>query len=236
MIHVVIPWRGGDLQRSDVLNWVQDRWAETHPDWAVLFGELTDDSDWCKADAVAAAIESAAPDPDDILVIADADVWSDSIDAAVAAVESGEYRWALPHSQVLRLNQETTRQILEEGRPHNAAVGGCLDRPSYLGVVGGGMTVVAAALYEECPLDPRFVGWGQEDEAWGHALHAIGGRRWRGNDPLWHLWHAPQERMNRAVGSVFGQRLRDQYRQFVNQPDLMRQLIAGGRLHRSPRP
>jgi hypothetical protein len=230
-VRVVIPWRGGDPHRTAVLDWVQDQWARHHPDWEIWLGELTRDSDWCKADAVQTALDGVAPD--DILVIADADVWSDTVGYAVDAVASGEYRWAIPHSQVLRLNQETTRQVIEEGRIHNAQVAGCLDRAGYLGVVGGGITIVTADLYAECPLDPRFVGWGQEDESWGHALHALGGRRWRGAQPLWHLWHPPQERMSQAVGSVHGQRLAAEYRRLVSSPTLMRQLIEGGRPHSS---
>lgn len=230
-VHVIIPWRddGNDIRRRS-RDWVLAMWAAEYPGWPVHIGEVT--GDWCKADAVAAARQQI-DEPDAILIIADADVWAPAVSDAVWHVLHDDYRWAVPHSAVHRLSEHHTRRVLDGHARYNECVAGCLDRGSYLGVVGGGMTVIRADLYDDVPLDPRFVGWGQEDEAWGHALHTLGGRRWRSHQPLWHLWHPPQDRMSRAVGSVHGQRLRDQYRGYVTRPDMMRQLISGGRRHQA---
>jgi hypothetical protein len=51
-------------------------------------------------------------------------------------------------------------------------------------------------------MDHRFVGWGQEDQAWAIALKCLFGNPWRSqNGPLWHMWHPPQDRMSREKGS-----------------------------------
>jgi hypothetical protein len=62
------------------------------------------------------------------------------------------------------------------------------------------------------PLDARFTGWGQEDMAWGWALTRVLGAPWHGLAPLLHLWHPPQERSTRVVGSSAGMRLWERYR------------------------
>jgi hypothetical protein len=234
-IHVLIPWRGGDPWRERVLAWVLAQWKQNHPTWPVHLGEIS--GDWCKADAVDAA-RRHVPSGSDILVVADADVWSAHVADATDQVADDEFNWALPHSQVYRLNETTTFGILESGELSITSPIGALARQPYLGVVGGGMTVLRNDLYDEAPLDPRFVGWGQEDEAWGHALHALGGRRWRGHQPLWHLWHEPAERMNQSSGSVHSVRLREQYRRFQvsGETEQIRQLIDGGRRYSAMNP
>lgn len=173
---------------------------------------------WCKAAAVAEAVERTSGE---VLVVADADVWCDTVDDAVAAVEAGA-AWAVPHGKVHRLTEQATRAVMA-GRPFTAA--GLCQRP-YKGHAGGGIVVLRRDTFETVPMDPRFVGWGQEDDAWGVALATLAGAPWRGAEPLWHLWHPPAERMNRAIGSRDGERLWHRYRRAMKNPDRMRALVA----------
>jgi len=105
-------------------------------------------------------------------------------------------------------------------------------------MIGGGCTVVRRDVYESCPLDPRFKGWGQEDAAWGVALTAMYGPPWRSVEPLWHLWHAPQGRIGltdammrgecapqRGKGSMAGRRLLQAYR-VAAESGRMREFLA----------
>jgi hypothetical protein len=78
----------------------------------------------------------------DVIVLADADVWTDGIPAAVKAVEDGA-AWAVPHQLVRRLDEN----------------GGEAERP-YVGIEGGGVVVAPREVILSCPLDVRFVGWG----------------------------------------------------------------------------
>jgi hypothetical protein len=86
------------------------------------------------------------------------------------------------------------------------------------------MMAITRDAYDRVPMDPRFVGWGQEDEAWGAALAAVLGNGWRGTTPLYHLWHPPQPRQNRAIGSQESRHLRGRYfkaRRFPNEMDTL---------------
>lgn len=154
----------------------------------------------------------------DVLVIADADVWTDELTVAIAAIHAGE-PWAVPHTLIHRLTLEASETLY---------AGGCATDPCekpYEGVIGGGIVIARRELLLEVPLDPRFVGWGQEDESWGAALRTLAGEPWRGGADLWHLWHPPQERLSRTRGSREGWNLRRRYLRARRDPELMREIV-----------
>ncbi len=218
MTAVVIPWRdSGDPHRAAALAWVLGWWQRTHPDWPVVLGEAGD-GPWVKAAAVADGISRC---PDGVVVIADADVWCQGVSAAVGAVESGR-RWAIPHADVYRLDEGATSVVLAGGQPDPAR----LAQAPYGGMPGGGLVVLTTRLWRRCPMDPRFEGWGQEDQAWGAALWTLHGPPWRGTAPLWHLWHEEPPRRNRRVGSLDGARLAERYEQAQTSPTAMAAVIG----------
>lgn len=205
-VSVLVPWRPGCRHRDAAWQWVSARWAKHFPTWQVVRG-VHDVGPWCKAEAVADALHQA---DGDMLVIADADVWTDprSVELAVANVRAGVRPWAVPHQDVRRLTEGATGAVLGGTSP---SVLTKVERRPYLGIEGGGMVVLPRTLYNEVPLDTRFRGWGGEDEAWGIALHTIAGYRWRGLTPLYHLWHPPQDRLNKHIGSRPSNELRVRY-------------------------
>jgi hypothetical protein len=214
---VIIPWRGGCPHREAALAWVLDRYAQHHPGWDVVLGE-DPVGPWVKADAVARGLARAGTAG--VLVVADADVWCDQVADAVTAVRSGA-PWAVPHGDVHRLTDTATIMVLagREPSPDNPVT-----QTPYLGVPAGGITVLTADTYRGIPLDPRFVGWGQEDEAWGTALTRLAGPPWRGAAPLYHLWHPTPARRNRHIGNPMSRALQVRY-QLARHPDTMRGII-----------
>ena len=185
----------------------------------VILGELEPGREWCKAEAVRAGLDASTAD---VIVIADADCWSSFVEAAVDQLVG--FPWAMPFKDVHRLSPEATSHALQTGE-----LNGKLQQRPYLGVPGGGMMVLPRESYERVPLDPRFRGWGQEDEAWGAALGSVFGKGWRGSEPLWHLWHPPQARQNRAVGSDASRHLRNLYLKARRFPDQMDELLTVAR-------
>jgi hypothetical protein len=134
----------------------------------------------------------------------------------VEQVARGRAPWAVPHSSVYRLNPATTERVLagapfpDLSGPHSLLRGSVSE--FHKGVAGGGLVVLPRALWDSCPLDARFTGWGQEDLAWGWALTRLHGAPWRGNAPLIHLWHPPQARNSRMAGSEESMWLWHRYR------------------------
>lgn len=228
---VAIPWASWCPDRQAALSWVARRWGSLGVT-PVLGSPGTDE--WCKARAVANAIVGPPGDGrPDILVVADADVWSDGVVEAIDRVRAGA-PWVIPHRRVHRLTEAATTDVLNGCQPHpgmplDPFTEG-LPGIAYAGVMGGGIVVCRRDVYEQCPLDPRFVGWGQEDEAWGLALRCLYGPPVRLPEPLWHLWHPPQPRLNRGTGSEAGMALYKRYSRAKRRPEQMRALIDEGRV------
>lgn len=198
----IIPWRPGCPHRARALEHV----LSLH-EYPVTIAEAPP-GDWCKALAVMPAVERSSAD---VIVLADADVWTDGIEAAVKAVED-EAAWAIPHQLVRRLDEN----------------GGEAERP-YVGIEGGGIVVARRETLLDVPLDPRFVGWGQEDESHGVALTTLHGRPWRGTADLTHFHHPPQPRLSRARGSRESWELRRRYMRARHDKRAMRELVAEAR-------
>lgn len=174
---------------------------------------------WVKALAVQEALSLVT---DEVVVVADADVWCDPAEA-VQAVEDGA-PWAIPHRMVKRLDEGSTAVVLAGG-----SLGGTFDQKPYVGHAGGGIVVLPTETLRDIPFDRRFVGWGQEDDSLACALTTLVGQPCRGEEDLWHLWHPPQERMNRIVGSQEGRDLAQRYRRARRKPKAMRALVEEGK-------
>lgn len=224
VIPVDLATTRGDSDRSRACDYVTDRLvAEAPHDWVVAHGIFNSAFPWCKAEAVQAGLDVL--DDVDVLILHDADVivGIDAIRAAETAVRDGA-PWAIPHRTVLRLDILSTAAFMANEEHLMTLV-----RPTYVGVEGGGVTVVRRDVWDACPLDRRFVGWGSEDEAWGMALHTLYGPPHRGDAPLMHLWHAhpaPGARRSPMIDSV---RLHRAYRAYRDDPEAMRALVASAR-------
>lgn len=210
---IIVPWRAGCPHRERIWDWLSSRYAAEYPHLRVTLAPEPENRcealrrgeavPWVKALAFTPALQASDAE---IVVMADADVWSDGLDEAIAAVRGGA-EWATPHGEVLRLTEEATEAVLGGGDPE----GQPLEQRPYPGVLGGGFVVARRETLLEVPMDPRFKGWGGEDESWGFALWHLLGPPKRLGRPLYHLWHPPQERITRRRGSTESWRLRKRY-------------------------
>jgi hypothetical protein len=232
---VVIPWRGGCKHRERALEWVLARYADRHPDWIVVVADARP-GPWVKASAVTPAVATAESGP---VLVADADVWCDGLQEAVGAIEGGE-PWAIPHLYVHRLTEQSTAQACGQYENWNKTrpeIRGLeLEEPAYPGMQGGGYVVAQRDTLLDIPLDPRFEGWGQEDISWAMALHFLAGPAWRGHAPLYHLYHPPQDRINRKRGNEAGWLLYRRYCRARYDLPKLRELIEEAKAHGAVEP
>lgn len=218
-IALLIPWRGGCQHRDAALSWVWSRYDVTQPTWERVVGHHYE-GDWCKALAVADALSRTDAD---ILVVADADVLLEpgALRRAVAVVEQGA-PWAVPHVKVRRLTEQATAHLYATGIDT-----GEYEKPSpYTGVLGGGCVVIRRDVYEDCPLDPRFAGWGGEDLSWGEALTVLHGEPERLDSDLLHLWHPHPARIDRHVGTLENQDVRLRYKRAFDRASMSDRVLA----------
>lgn len=232
-VAVLVPFRPDGGWRDRVLAFVHARYNREHPTWPIILGACsgTDRSvgalnDWSKGEAVADARSRTSAT---VLVIADADSFMDArrLDDAVTTVQQTG-RWVTPYETVRRLNEQATRHLLTAGgeplgfdRQRDAA------RDEYHGYAAGGIVVLPAEVYDDCPLDPRFHGWGGEDESWGYALTTLHREPVVQAGHLWHLWHPhPLPGARFPVNPATISRLRA-YQEANEVPRMMRALVRG---------
>lgn len=219
-VEVVVPFAGTDLHRHRALT--ATVWQYRRRGWFVNVGRGSDP--WIKAAAVMPLVDATTSD---VVIVADADciVEGDGLEAAVAAVRQGA-PWAIPHRWLVRLSRTATDRFhaLEEWDD------GDWDEPPQIGWEGGGVVVARADTLRRIPLDPRFVGWGGEDESWALALRVLAGDPFRSKARLIHLWHPPQPRRDRRRGSEANWRLVRRYAAARNDPTRMAALIREARI------
>lgn len=166
-----------------------------------------------------------------MVVIADADAWCEGLpDALQGATEAG---WAVPHARVHRLSQQSTERVLggEEWTPGAMPLStdNSHDRRPHRASPTGLIVAMRSDILDAVPPDRRFVGWGQEDEAWRLALETLVGPAWRGTAQAMHLWHPPQSRQSRTSGNTAGVKLKRRYQRAARDPAAMLELIEEGR-------
>ena len=226
-VDVIIPTsETNDEPRRDALRYVTGLYERVYPLWRVILG-ICPPGPWSKALAVADGLKRSDAE---IIVVADGDVWSPTIGTAVCDGLRTN-KWSQPHRWVRRLDEQATADtyngVLGPGRWDGAL----LDRREYAGFLGGGIVALHRETYDDCPLDPRFEGWGHEDESWAAALRVLHGERWvTPAGRLWHLWHPPADR-NGALGAERSVQLRDRYMEIQGRwdKDEMRRLVSEAR-------
>lgn len=207
----------GDRWRDVAHEWVTKELSQDFPEATILTCELPDDEPWNKAKALEQG-KDAAKDHE-LVVMHDADVYCEGLMLAVEALT--DHEWAIPHKGVFRLDKYSTFAVYA-GEDLNTDMG--LEQRAYPGTVGGGIVAMHAETFLRVPMDPRFEGWGQEDDAWALALYMLAEHPWRGKAPLFHLYHEPQERLSRRIGSIESKSLLRRYGR-ARTPEDMQALI-----------
>lgn len=221
-VSVLVPFTAGTCPfRDRAWEWVSDQYATVFPRWEIVVGEGWTEGGYSRTQAI---LDAEGRATGDVLVVADADVWCHPGLAVLRAAEDG---WAVPHRLIHRLSDESTAKVLWghrwKGLP--LSTDNPQDAKPYRGNDTGTLVVIRRDVFEKAPPDPRFVGWGQEDEAWGTALRTMVGPAWRGDDDLVHLWHPPQVRKTRVVGNEANRALRRRYTAARHDRDAMSALI-----------
>jgi hypothetical protein len=225
-VAVLVPWDDPPCEwRRRAWAWVRSRWAAEWPGWEIIEG-TSPPGPYSRTGGI---LDAASRTDADLLIVTDADVWVDPTDAVLAAQSHG---WAIPHRLIHRLSAESTSAVLDtaaDWRSLPLSRDNHQDSRPYVGHETGTWVVLRRDVFRAAPPDPRFVGWGQEDDAWALALRCLVGRPWRGNLDLVHLWHPPQARVSRVLGNPANAALLRRYRAASRDADLMRDLIEEGR-------
>jgi len=127
-----------------------------------------------------------------VLVVADADCIVDPNRLKWAAHDAQVVPWVVPHGPVWRMDKPSTSRLLKSPADTDLPSDPGMIRNPYRGFPGGGLFVIGRAQWDRVGgFDPKFEGWGAEDEAFAVAADTLVGPHHRYDGPLWHLYHDP---------------------------------------------
>lgn len=222
-VPILVPRRADNGRRDELWDWCQQRWAEECPDLKIVEGHH-DDGPFNRA----AAINQAARDAGDwdVAVIADSDITiagtqvEDAIQCAHAT-----HRLVIAYRFYRMLDPQSTTKLMRQPGIDRRRL-----KSKKLWDSCSGCIVVPRGLWDELGgFDERFVGWGWEDVAFALAADTIGGRRYRIDGDIWHLWHPiTKERTQTSELYQANKVLAEQrYAGAYMKPDAMRELLTG---------
>lgn len=225
-VSVLVPWKSADPQRRRIWAYLKMLYTEVEIDLEehleIVEGTYEGEGPWIKANAWADAL---ARSTGDVVVFMDADCWIPRLVEAIRLLPDAN--WVQADNMILRFTEGATATILNGRSIMEAAAqtSPFEDTPRFANAGVG--TILRRGDAEAIPLDPRFVGWGWEDNAWADALTTLLGEPTRLPDSvLFHLWHEPQPDKDRTPrGSNPNWQLRRRYARAAHHPMQMKALI-----------
>lgn len=186
-LSVVIPWRAGDDRREQIFKWIWDRWNTLCPEAEIIQADSGSQPFHRGESRNQGAHESSRP----ILCFADADTTfnREQIERAVALIDEGA-PWVLPYgrNEYYNLTEADSDTLLSS--PVDVSVEAPADWEFRVESWAGVLLVPRDHFDVVHGYDPRFCGWGGEDNAFRLALDVmVGGHTRLAFDHVCHIWH-----------------------------------------------
>lgn len=219
-VTVVIPWRGGQVDRERHHRIVSDHLRAILPDAPLLSVDSGDDP-FSRAASRNAGVRLAQDTGAEIVVIADADtiVEPGPLQEAITAAHS-DGLLHLPYTHYRGLSEQGTRDYIAGSMPDECDV-----ELAHEWATGGVLVITPAAWWQAGGMDERFVGFGHEDVAFRIAADTLLGPTVRHPGTITHLWHPKAMGLGTPQHAANGQ-LCERYNAANANPDAMRALLA----------
>jgi hypothetical protein len=184
---VLVPYRADNGHRDRLWQHLRTQFWP-HFGWPVCVGEDPGEGRFNRSAALNAA---ASQQPWDVAIVADSDTWvppPQLEQATKLAVKSGRLVSAL--TGVIELDPDCTEAVLSNRFSETTLSVGTV-RTGELATQSS-MLVVTRELWDNIGgFDPKFTGWGGEDNAFWRAAAILAGEPMRVPGYAFHLWHEP---------------------------------------------
>lgn len=194
-LSVIIPWRNsGDQWRRQSWDWLLQRYQRLLPEADIFCGH--DDSEPFNRSSTRNYLVDKSDG--DILLIADADTvfHREQIEVGIRKILNGA-SWVIPYAENRYYNVTADETALIWASPFESTIPELTDSSQWDHKItswAGLLLVTREAFDLVGGYDPRFVGWGYEDNAFRAALDHRVGPHARVDSYALHLWHpAPED-------------------------------------------
>lgn len=213
-ISMLIPFRDSTGERSRLIKYLVPKWQAHMPDAEIIVASDDGDNPFSKTIAVNNAYKQATTD---ILIMMDADCWvqPNVLRKGADIIKKRRAPWVRPCNKVLRINKNKTDFILQQNYlkrfPHISK-----DDCDRITPVVGLVAMFTREGFEDIGgMDPRFRGWGWEDNAFNSLMDSVYGKHLLMNYPVYHLWHPRfysdnnkpvwegQDKRNNEIGTIY---------------------------------
>jgi predicted glycosyltransferase involved in capsule biosynthesis len=228
MISLLFPFKD-DGTRLAQFELLQKRWAHFMPEAEIIVSDDDGGTPFSKTIAVNNCYKKSSGN---ILAMVDADVWLNPkvIRESAKMIESGKASWVQPCNQVYRLNKEYTQKVLNRNYydvlpPLKPAVD-CERITKVIGLIA----MFSRKDFEAVGgMDPRFRGWGWEDNCFNQLMNYHSGPSYKGKSVVYHLWHPRQKNdQNKPIwegqtdrNAVIGKEYKTAYKNSIESDKLM---------------
>ena len=187
-LSILMPYRSDNGPRDRAFRWVKEFYQKMLPEAEICVSDCTTNL-FSRAQAVNNSAKQATGD---IFIIADADIILDPDIIKKSVQLLNEHAWVIPYSHVKHISKKSTKALLntdpswptqihfEVSRTANAVARNFV----------GGLNIIPRNNFEAVGgFDERFLGYGAEDDAFGHSVNTLSGHYLRLDTDIFHLWH-----------------------------------------------
>lgn len=218
-VDVLVPLRLNrtkePLSRREAWRYVRAFWSEQLHEYRVITGDDGGQPFSRGSTLNQLAARSTAP----VLVIADADVVAEpyQVHAAVEQCQQAATGMVLAFDDYVPLSPEATTLVYAGDLEHLAG-----QPVAPWTCISALFAITRKHFHAAGGFDPRFRGWGREDDAFKHAVETLVGHTWRISGRCYHLNH-PRE----LVKPRDNEAMLRQYVKAAGHRHQMRELVAG---------
>ncbi|MDQ1002253.1 putative glycosyltransferase involved in capsule biosynthesis [Neobacillus niacini] len=187
-LSILMPYRPDNGPRDQAFSWVKAFYKKMLPEPEICISDCTTPL-FSRAQAVNNAAKQATGD---IFIIADADIIlnPDIINKSVQLLN--EHAWIIPYSRVKHISKKSTNELLNTGPSWPPRIDFEVSKTADAGARNfvGGLNIIPRKNFEAVGgFDERFLGYGAEDDAFGHSVNTLCGPYLRLDTDIFHLWH-----------------------------------------------
>ncbi|MGM0904476.1 MAG: galactosyltransferase-related protein [Bacillota bacterium] len=187
-LSILMPYRSDHGPRDRAFKWVKAFYQKVLPEAEICVSDCTTDL-FSRAEAINRSAKQATGD---IFMIADADIILDPDIIKMSVQLLKEHAWVVPYSRVKHVSRKSTRALLNTEPSWPAQIDFEVSRTANAAARNfiGGVNIISRDNFEVVGgFDERFLGYGAEDDAFGHSVNTVCGRYLRLDTDIFHLWH-----------------------------------------------